>query len=217
MFRIERFPQKLTKFFAPLEGHFHWNRFGYFRNVVLAITLAWGRRNVANLYRCLEAKTHRTRYNNYRRLDRWDPPEALRQKAMETLGSMRPRRGETDDITDLVKMLFPRNGNQQHAAARIILALKASDEPLASLSLLEREHGISRRTLQRTRAKLARVGPIEYASPLSARYGGRAGWRLSGRMSTALRQLADKLDACKRDSRPEHRTKDEQLISLLRP
>jgi SRSO17 transposase len=95
MFRIVRFPQKLTKFFAPLEGYFHWSHFQYFRNLVLVIAFAWGRRNVANLYRYLEAKTHRTRYNNYLLLDRWDPPALLRLKAMETLGSMKPRPGET--------------------------------------------------------------------------------------------------------------------------
>jgi SRSO17 transposase len=95
MFRIVRFPQKLTRFFAPLEGRFHWGHFQYFRTLVLAVAFAWGRRNVANLCRYLEAQTHRTRHNNFLLLDRWDPPAALRQKAMETLASMRPRRGET--------------------------------------------------------------------------------------------------------------------------
>jgi len=126
------------------------------------------------------------------------------------------RVSEIDDVTDLVEMLFPGNGNQQHAAARILLALKASDEPLASLSLLEREHGISRRTLQRTRAKLARLGLIEFASALNSRYGGRWGWKLSSRMSTALRQLADRIDDWRRDTRPERREKDERLVELLR-
>ena len=34
------------------------------------------------------------------------------------------------DITDLVEMLFPGNRNQQHAAARILLILKAMSEPI---------------------------------------------------------------------------------------
>ena len=95
MFRVVRFPQKLTKFFAPLKEHFLWHHFDYFRDLVLVMALAHGRRNVANLYRYLEAKTHRTRYNNYLLVDRSDLPAALRQKAMETLGSMEPRPGET--------------------------------------------------------------------------------------------------------------------------
>ena len=132
--------------------------------------------------------------------------------------SFRHRRvSEIDDITDLVAMLFPGNGNQQHAAAWILLALKAAGEPMATLAHLEREHSVSRRTLQRTRAKLARLGLIEYASALSSRYGGRVGWKLSSRMSTVLRQLADKIDDWRQDTRPERREKDERLISLLRP
>jgi DNA-binding HxlR family transcriptional regulator len=122
------------------------------------------------------------------------------------------RVGDVDDVTDLVAILFPGNQNQQHAAARILLVLKAADVPVASFSDLERRHGISRRTLQRTRAKLARLGLIEYASALSSRYGGQHGWRLSGRMSTALRQLADRVDRWRNDQRPERMEKDERLV-----
>jgi len=125
------------------------------------------------------------------------------------------RVSEIDDITDLVEMLFPGNRNQQHAAARILLALKASSEPVPSISPLEREHDISRRTLQRTRAKLARLGLIEHLSFLNARYGGQHGWRLSSRMSTALRQLAGKIDDWRRDMRQERREKDERLMGVL--
>jgi len=125
------------------------------------------------------------------------------------------RVSEIEDITDLVDMLFPGNRNQQHAAARILLALKAASEPLPHLSHLEREHGISRRTLQRARAKLARLGLTEHVSALSARYGGQQGWKLSSRMSTALRQLADRIDDWRRDMRHERREKDERLVGVM--
>jgi len=125
------------------------------------------------------------------------------------------RVGDIDDVTDLVAILFPGNANQQHAAARILLMLKAADTPVASFGDLERQHGISRRTLQRTRAKLARLGLIEYASALSSRYGGQQGWRLSGRMSTALRLLAGRIDRWRNDQRPERMEKDERLVGLL--
>ena len=125
------------------------------------------------------------------------------------------RVAEVEDVTDLVAILFPGNQNQQHAAARVLLALKETPGPVASLSGLERKYGISRRTLQRTRAKLARLGMIEYASRLNARYGGQEGWRLSGRFSTALRQLADRADQWRGDRRPERLEKDEQLVGLL--
>ena len=126
------------------------------------------------------------------------------------------RVSEIEDITDLVEMLFPGNENQQHAAARILLALKASSEPVPSMSHLEREHSISRRTLQRARAKLARLGLIEHVSFLNARYGGRQGCKLSCRMGTALRQLVDRIDDWQRDVRPEWRENDERPVGVLR-
>ena len=120
------------------------------------------------------------------------------------------------DVTDLVELMFPGNRNQQHAAARILLFLRQADQPQRSLALLERRHAISRRTLQRTRAKLARLGLIEHVSGLCARHGGTEGWTLSGRMSTALRQLAEGLDGWRRANDPEHRHKEEVLAGLLR-
>ena len=125
------------------------------------------------------------------------------------------RINQLDDITDLAEILFPGNRNQQHAAARILMALKASDELVPSLSFLEQEHGVSRRTLQRARAKLSRLGLIEYISWMNSRYGGRQGWKLSSRMSTALRQLAEKMDAWRKDDRPERKEKDEMLVCVL--
>ena len=121
-----------------------------------------------------------------------------------------------DDITDLVEMLFPGNQNQQHAAARILLALKGTDELAPSLAYLEQRHVISRRTLQRTRAKLSRLGLIEHVTWMNTRYGGREGWKLSGRMGTALRLLADRIDRWRKDDKPERILKDEQLVELLR-
>ncbi len=125
------------------------------------------------------------------------------------------RIGELDDLTDLVAILFPGNRNQQHAAARILQRLKSANEPLAVAGLEER-YGISRRTLQRTRAKLARLGLIEHVTWMNSRYGGRTGWRLSSRMSGALRQLADRIDRWRGDMRAERKRKDEQLVELLR-
>ena len=121
------------------------------------------------------------------------------------------------DITDLVGMLLPGNKNQQHAAARILLHLKAANDLVPNLKHLEQQHSISRRTLQRTRAKLARLGLIEHVSWMNTRYGGQQGWKLSGRMSTALRQLADKIDDWRDDKRSDRRDKDAILVDCLRP
>ena len=122
---------------------------------------------------------------------------------------------QLDDITDLLAMLFPGNRNQQHAAGRILLTLKQAGDIVNSLSFLERKYNMSRRTLQRTRAKLARLGLIEHVSWMNSRYGGRHGWKLSGRMSTALRKLADIIDQWRGDNRPGKCHKEEALIDLL--
>ena len=94
MFRIVRFPQKLTRFFAPVEGLFHWDHFEYSRNLVLLIAFAHGRRNISNLYRHFDAERHRTRHNHFVQVDRWDPQAALCQTAREMLASLQPRCGE---------------------------------------------------------------------------------------------------------------------------
>lgn len=131
---------------------------------------------------------------------------------------LRHRRvAKVEDVTDLVEMLFPGNRNQQHTAARILLALRDSTAPVRTLSDLERRHRISRRTLQRTRAKLARLGLIEHVTWMNSRYGGQDGWRLSSRMSTGLRQLADWLDEWRYDDRSERCRKETLLAELLRP
>jgi Transposase DDE domain len=95
MFRIVRVPPVLDQFFRPLQPCFHWDHWAYFRLLVLVMAFAWGRRNVANLYRYLDPMHHRTRFNNFFLVARWDPAAALRQKAQELLRSLRPRTGET--------------------------------------------------------------------------------------------------------------------------
>jgi len=122
---------------------------------------------------------------------------------------------EISDITDLVQVFLPGNRNQQHAAGRILLALKAAKQPVPSLSHLEDPYEISRRTLQRTRAKLSRLGLIERISWMNSRYGGQEGWKLSSRMSTALRLLADKIDDWRKDNQSDRIEKELTLVGLL--
>jgi SRSO17 transposase len=94
MFRIIRVPPSLDQFFRPLHRHFHWDHFEYFRLLVLAMAFAWGRHNVANLYRYLDAQHHRSRFNNFFLVQRWDPAAALRQKAQELLRALHPQPGD---------------------------------------------------------------------------------------------------------------------------
>lgn len=121
---------------------------------------------------------------------------------------------DLDDLCDFLEVFFPGNRNQQHAAGRILLLLKeAWPDVVASFASLEREHGISRRTLQRTRAKLSRLGLIERLGRPGQ--GTVTGWRLSGRMSTSLRRLAEKLDIWRRDFRSIRRQKDALLLDFF--
>lgn len=124
------------------------------------------------------------------------------------------RIGQLSDYTDLMGMLFPGNRNQQHAAACIFLELKWADFIVPNLSFLEPKYGISRRVLQRTRAKLSRIGLIEHVSYLNSRYGGQQGWKFSSRFETALRQLAERC-AVFRDKATSSQEKDRMLLGFV--
>jgi hypothetical protein len=95
MFRIVRVPASLDKFFQPLQGHFHGDHFAYFRLLVLTFACLWGRRNVAHVYRYLDAVHHRTRFNNFFLVERWNPEAALRQQAQALLRGLHPGKRET--------------------------------------------------------------------------------------------------------------------------
>ena len=62
-----------------------------------------------------------------------------------------------------------------------------------NLAIPAEKHGVSRRTLERVRAKLRRLGVIEHVSRFNSRYGHREGWMLSARFERNLRLLADKV------------------------
>lgn len=94
MFKIIRVPAILDSFFRSLTTEFHWDHFEYFRLLVLSIAVAWGRRNVSNLYRHLDADTHRTRFNNFFVVARWDGARCLRVKAGELLADLDLQTGD---------------------------------------------------------------------------------------------------------------------------
>ena len=83
-----------------------------------------------------------------------------------------------------------------------------------NLAYLERQYDVSRRTLQRARAKLSRLGMIEHVSYLNSRYGGQHGWKLSSRFEGALRQLAEK-GACFRGTQASSKEKEQMLVELM--
>ena len=121
---------------------------------------------------------------------------------------------QLSDFTELIQMLFPSNRNQQHAAACLFFELKWSQPMVPNTSYMESKYVISRRILERTRAKLSRLGLIEHFSYLNSRYGGQSGWKLSSRFESSLKQLADKC-AEFRDTKTGSKEKDLMLVGLM--
>jgi len=122
-------------------------------------------------------------------------------------------RKDISDYSDLVEMLFPSNRNQQHAAACILFELKWADNIVPNLVYIENKYSMSRRILQRARAKLSRLGLIEHVSSFNSRYGGQAGWKLSTRFEGALKKLADKCTGF-RNKDTSSKEKDSMLVGF---
>ena len=119
------------------------------------------------------------------------------------------------DYTELVELLFPGNRNQQHAASSILFELKWADSIIPNLCYIENKYSISRRTLQRTRAKLSRLGLIEHISYLNSRYGGQNGWKLSTRFGSSLRKLAEYVEIWAKEKSAKTQEKERMLMDLL--
>ena len=124
------------------------------------------------------------------------------------------RISQISDYTELVEMLFSGNRNQQHAAACIFFELKWANSIVPNLGYIESKYGVTRRILQRARAKLTRLGLIEHVSYLNSRYGGQHGWKLSSRFGTALKQLADKCSMYRKTT-TGLKEKDNMLLRLV--
>ncbi|MEI7903266.1 MAG: hypothetical protein WCK89_23750 [bacterium] len=121
--------------------------------------------------------------------------------------------GRLADLEDLAEILFPGNRNQQHAFLVVWLALKWRPGIVPNLADAAAPHSVSRRTLERVRAKLRRLGLIEHVSRFSARHGYRDGWILSARFERSLRQLAAQVAALK-DTQAGSHEKDQMLVGL---
>lgn len=116
------------------------------------------------------------------------------------------------DSADLAEMLFPGNRNQQHAFLAVWITLKWADHHMVpNLSGVGREHSITRRTLERVRAKMRRMGLIDHVSRFNASHGYREGWVLSSRFERSLRELANRVTDLK-DATKGSKEKDMMLF-----
>ena len=123
------------------------------------------------------------------------------------------RIAQISDFAELVEMLLPGNKNQQHAAVCVLFELKWSGSIVPNLCYIENKYNVSRRILQRTRAKLSCLGLIEHISYLNSRYGGQQGWKLSSRFERGLNNLAQKCTEL-RDTKTSSKEKDSMLVEF---
>lgn len=100
MFRILRCPPAILSFFQAHKNSFHWAHFDYFRDLVVVMALAWGRRNVSNLYRQMDSRglRPRERFNNFFLNGHWNPPEELQRKAYELLKKLGLRKRDVIEL-----------------------------------------------------------------------------------------------------------------------
>lgn len=118
------------------------------------------------------------------------------------------------DPSDLAEMLFPGNRNQQYAFLAIWITLKWTDNHMVpNLSGMARKHDISKRTLERVRAKMRRMGLIDHVSRFNAKYGYKEGWVLSSRFERSLNLLAVLMKSFK-SAEKGSKDKDMLLLSL---
>lgn len=116
------------------------------------------------------------------------------------------------DPADLAEVLFPGNRNQQHAFLAVYIELKWAEYLMVpNLGEIAYKHNISRRTLERVRAKMRRMGLIDHVSRFNANHGYREGWVLSGRFERSLRILADKAASL---TATETSSKEKDMLSL---
>lgn len=114
MFRIVRTPSLVQEFFRSLTSEFHWNQADYFRDEVAAMACAEGRHTVTGLVRHLDATHHRSRYNNFLHVARWDPETLLQAAALRLLEGVKPPRDKTIYLI-LDETVIPKRGQKMEA------------------------------------------------------------------------------------------------------
>ncbi len=119
-------------------------------------------------------------------------------------------------VAGLAEMFFPGNRNQQYAFLVIWVHLKWRSEGIVpNLGQLVMNQGVSRRTLERVRAKMRRMGLLEHITRFDPRYGNREGWILSDNFEKSLNLLSGKVAEFKRiDLAPQEL--DEQILAAAR-
>lgn len=126
------------------------------------------------------------------------------------------RIAKLNDVGELAEMFFPGNRNQQYAFLVIWIKLKWQTEGMVpNLGQFVGAQGVSRRTLERVRAKMRRMGLLEHISRFDPRFGNREGWILSDNFEKSLQTMAQKIGQFKNMDRGSQED-DEHILSLAR-
>jgi hypothetical protein len=119
-------------------------------------------------------------------------------------------------IGELAEMFFPGNRNQQYAFLVIWVRLKWRTEGIVpNLGQLVMSEGVSRRTLERVRAKMRRMGLLEHITRFDPRFGNREGWILSDNFEKSLNVLSQKVADFKKPEQSSEE-EDQRLLGAAR-
>ena len=121
-----------------------------------------------------------------------------------------------DGLDDLARILFPHNKNHQRAFLAMFLELKyAPDQFLASFDFVCQIYEVSKRVLEKVRAKCRRMGIFDHVSRFNSKYGYREGWVFSKRFTKALEKLADLMDQARTTGDTTRKEKDFDCLGYL--
>jgi hypothetical protein len=98
MCRLRRVPRTLDKFFRPRHHHWHGPHGESCRGRGLVMAGTWGRPQVANFSRALEAQHQRTRFQTCFLGPRWAPQAARQPKAQERRQALAPQPGDPVEL-----------------------------------------------------------------------------------------------------------------------
>ena len=122
----------------------------------------------------------------------------------------------SNGLDDLARLLFPHNKEHQRIFLAMFLELKyAPRQFLSSFGFLCDKYDISKRVLEKVRAKSRRMGIIDHVSRFNSKYGYREGWVFSGRFGKALKRLAGILNQHKNNADAKRKRKDFDCLRYL--
>ena len=120
------------------------------------------------------------------------------------------------DLADLAELLFPNNKNHQYVFALIYSELKWADSVVTNLTEKLINKGISKRTIERVRAKLRLMGIIDHVSRFNQKYGYKEGFILSKRFPYTMKKLADKYEEMAQRKEEKDKLQEQFLLDILK-